>query len=564
MMVENVLGIVIYGAIGVMGFLGICWLILWYADKREHERNYKEMQARDLKESLFNDWLNRLKACYGKIEGHIRYGENYDPQTQYESIWVLENDCPPYDDRCEEKIKTLYKNHIDWMIGFFKNHIYSPGYFAIPTCTSILRCLREANHYDTSFDRSIEILEKLYNSAGRVEIYLEFTQYGECLLGVDELKKAGTLDVRIGMLEKKLQLLESSISYEKLASNLSDFVDGSAELMWCIAAKKPFDQYAFDKTAERFDRFTARCFDRNGMSSYNPVSEPDSYIKLYHVEHLLALLYAKNQMGGPNLVKQEEEKIMNWLDNAISWRLYDMVLLLPSGLAWMGLYELEREALHRLVERRVNLESELQNRLGFLESGGTSNIKIYDVRAKKGFLYDAGASDWNSDAFELLFRKLEITHTVLQYSLALSKWTKTLPLASGQKISQMQIEQEFAELVDDFDGEVTVSKERAIAINLANVEYESSFIFRFNSERNRCVSVLFASEKYGRNLNITIITMFTPENGLGNEELKKYALAIKENLYVKSFIESVLQAVDNVIKEKQVIYDEEPAKKIFS
>lgn len=130
------------------------------------------------------------------------------------------------------------------------------------------------------------------------------------------------------------------------------------------------------------------------------------------------------------------------------------------------------------------------------------------------------------------------------------------------------MEEEFIKLVGDFDGEVVVSKENARAINLANVEYKDSFIFRFTSERNRCISILFSSEKYGRNLNTTIITMFTPEAGLSNEQLKKYALAIKDNIYAQSFRESILQVVDEITKEKKTVYDGEnvkkPDKKVFS
>ena len=195
--------------------------------------------------------------------------------------------------------------------------------------------------------------------------------------------------------------------------------------------------------------------------------------------------------------------------------------------------------------------------LGFLESGGTSNIKIYDANSDSGFLYDSSSLDWNTDAFDLFFRKLEMTHKVMYYSLAISRWTNTLPLERRQKITQEQIVDAFNQLVEDFDGEVTVSQERAKALNLANVEYENSFIFRFTSERNRCISILFSGEKYGRNLNSTFIVLFTPENELSCEELRKYALAIKDNIYVESFRKSILQAVDEIIKPKRTIYGDE-------
>ena len=127
------------------------------------------------------------------------------------------------------------------------------------------------------------------------------------------------------------------------------------------------------------------------------------------------------------------------------------------------------------------------------------------------------------------------------------------------------MEKAFEDLVKDFGTEIILSRETAKAVNLANVEYKMPFIFHFASERNRCVTMLFSSDKFGRNLNISILTMFTPEKDLDNEEMKKYALAIKDNIYVESFRESICQVVDQLIKEKVTIYDEEEvSRKIFS
>lgn len=567
--------LIIFGFVGAL-ILGIILNIHDFLDDwgltpsqlekaREAEEAEKARKEKERKDSLFNDWYNRFATYYQNIEGHILYGEDYDPHGQYENIWPWERGHPD-DSRCEESFKNTYQNHISWLVRIFNEHIHAPGYFAIPTCISIMRCLREAYHNDASFNHAICILENLRDSAGRANIYLKFTQYGDCLLDVDDLKRTDSLDKRINTIERKLQLLEASLSsdmgthYENTASNLPDIVEYSAELMWCIAAKKPFNQIAFDKAAQRFDRYTARCFTNNSPTRYiySP-GENSGYIEISHVEHLLALVYAKNQIGGQNTANQEKKAIMNWLDCAIAISLQDEVFSLPSALAWMGLYELERDVLRHLVEQKVNLPEELQDRLGFLESGGTSNIKIYDIDSDSGFLYDSSALEWNTDAFDLFFRKLEMTHKTMRYSLAISRSTKTLRLARGQEVTPEQLEDALKRLVADFRGEVIVSKEKAKALNLANVEYENSFIFKFTSERSRCVSILFSSEMYGRNLNLTIIVLFTPESNLSSEKMRKYALAIKDNIYVQSFQKSILQEVDEVIKPERTIYDGEPS-----
>ena len=48
--------------------------------------------------------------------------------------------------------------------------------------------------------------------------------------------------------------------------------------------------------------------------------------------------------------------------------------------------------------------------------------------------------------------------------------------------------------------------------------------------------------------------------------MKKYALAIQKNIYVESFRESILQSIDEVLKEKKQVYEDESGtydKKIF-
>ena len=123
----------------------------------------------------------------------------------------------------------------------------------------------------------------------------------------------------------------------------------------------------------------------------------------------------------------------------------------------------------------------------------------------------------------------------------------------------------FKNLIEDFDGEISCEVRNAAAINVSNVVFPNAILFAFNSQRNRCVDILFYCEKFGRNLNITIFTLFTPDEKLDFEELERYCLAIKDNnMYVESFRESILQVVDETIKMKQEVYDDEdvPRKKV--
>lgn len=536
--------------------------------EEEQAKQDKIMAEQNEKDSKYNDWYKKLVGYYDAINKQIYCGNDFDPGDMYDPIWELEKVHP--EDRYVTMFKQVFSNHTNWLRDVIKNNIGQPGYYAIPMILSAIRCLQKAYKGDDGFIPAIQALTRLYKKAQNDTFYIKFAQYGDGVLNVNQDK--------LNVLEAKMRSLESTFKgelgehYENLSSNLAQYIEYSAEAMWCIANKKPFEQDVFNVMTQRFDTFTARYLANNYYTTYynwrNTDKKQQKTFQNVHVEQLLALLYAKNLIGGQNTVNQEKDYITTWVNEAVYLKRESECFLLASGLAWMGLFELERDVLRQLFEMKVNFEADLQDRLSFLEGGGTTNIKVYDTGDMDGFLFDSSADGWNNDAYDLFFRKLDMTHKSLDYSLAIAKWTKTLPLASGQKISQDQMEEEFIKLVGDFDGEVVVSKENARAINLANVEYKDSFIFRFTSERNRCISILFSSEKYGRNLNTTIITMFTPEAGLSNEQLKKYALAIKDNIYAQSFRESILQVVDEITKEKKTVYDGEnvkkPDKKVFS
>lgn len=574
-----VIFLAIVGAI-IGGIIGIF-------KKQDEEEEKKRKQAEEIKNVLdsdYNSWCNKLNRYYDAIAREIYCDCNRESLSNfYNHIWELEKEKKGAEERpYEHTFSKVWTEHVNQLRNIIGVNIDKPGYYCLSMMLRTMICLRSAYKEDSRFDSAVNILEELLNKAENKVHYIKFIQYGDCILEIDNPRYGINIENRIEELFDKIKLIITNLEgdlgeyYEKINPELSNIIDYAAELMWCVACKKPFDQNMFNTAASIFDAYTARCKIDNSCTTWkyeqkiyaqakndNQNESPKCLLNI-NVEHLLALIYAKNSVGGVNTVSKEKARITDWIDEIIEIGRTEEGFLLASGLAWMGLYDLERAVLRQLFDKKVKFEIEYQDRLSFLESGGNTNIKIFDVGDMEGFLFDSSVETWNRDAYDMFFRKLEMTHKPLEYSLMMSKWTKTLPLASGQEISQEQMEEAFENLVKDFDGEITLSREPAKALNLANVEYKSPFIFRFKSERNRCVTMLFSSEKFGRNLNISILTMFTPEKELDNEQMKKYALAIKENIYVESFRESICQVVDQLIKEKVTIYDEEVPRKIFS
>lgn len=518
------------------------------------------------KKAKLNAWYKKLTDHFHAITekvytycGDLSIGDMYAP------IWELGNVQTEEQARYEEVFYQELAKHINELRSFIDDNISGSGYYGVRPVLNAMKCLREVYRGEKKFNKAIDILTELSGNIDRQLYYIEFTQYGDCVLNVNE--EGYKIDERINELYEKMNLIYQSTRntgefYENISSDLPNFIEYAAEMVWCRACEKPFNREKFD-LAGSFLGFYINKYMVDGkkimcipaLRARNS-KNCETFIEGVHVEWILALIYANNLVGGKSLVNQQKKSIIEWVDNAVVLKNEQGAFLLASGLAWMGFFELERDVLRRLFEKKVSFEIEYQDRLNFLECGGTTNIKIYNTEKMEGFLFDNSSLEWNVDAFDLFFRKLEMAYKSLEYSLAITKWTKTLPLVSGQKISPEQIEHAFAQLVNDFKGEIIMKKDNAKALNLVNVQYKDSYIFNFRSERSRCVSMLFSSEEYGRNLNLTIITMFTPEKGVDNDQLKKYALAIKDNIYVQSFKESILQVIDEVTKEKQVIYDE--------
>lgn len=566
--------------------------------RREHEENARKRQEELDREAA--ERKRKAEATLRRIQQYERDVEDsfkqiykkiackektYDFNLAYESVFRLREQSYKENNIYKEKFETNFNDHLRHLNDNVRLCCFGLNMAVVNNAINSLNCLKIFN--GDIYNSTIETLEKTYNSISQTTNYIKFDSYGNCIFPLDNAEEREYLDSNIEMIEQKLKCSLKHVNdnetgyFEGIINNLtSNFINEASRLMWYYANKKPFDVEKFEKAKELYDTYRInKLFIKNENNEYKElrlikehiyyirnIKEKEDLVEIERIEKVLASIYAKNQVGGINAVKQDMKYVNFWIDRNIELKCTEECYTLASGLAWMDLYTIERDVLQKLVASGVQLTAEIQDRLRFLESGGTADVKIYQVEPTDEFIYDSSSSEWKAKEFDVFFRKIAMKNIKLNYSLAISKWTKTLPLASGQKVSQDSIYNEFLKMTEDFDGEVSCNRKTVRAVNLANLEYKNAAVFKFNSNRNRCISVIFSSEKYGRNLNITIITMFTPESGLEPEELKKYALAIKDNIYVESFRESILQAVDEVIKIKQTVYDDdEPIvkKKIF-
>lgn len=563
--------------------LGFVCLMIWgsISDYETTQRVKEQELARQKQyesEQKYQKWFKELEEFNLRINNKMGYGVDFDPEDRFEQLWKLGEIRPEirYTETFEKLLKFLEDSYRS-QIGEILPHLQ--GLYSLPKVLSLLKCLRALYKNDERFNPAIDALKSFIAYTEKETYLINFSEYGICNFRFDKITDIEKFDEETEALKQKITDMIAAMHkdlgkyYESIPQVFTpEYINLACELLWRTAVRKPFNQEYFKLTRGFFGAYTIRCLvdNRYVLNKYaaeckkNGVKE--RIIRAEKVEYWLALIYAKNQIGGYNTVSQEKENILQWVADMAYLGKQEECFILASGLAWLELYELEKDVLSCLVSAKVNLSIDLQERLAFLENGGNTNFMIYDVKEDDDiFPYDSSSVDWNSEAFDVFFRKLEMAHRKLNYSLAISKWTKSLPVPRGVTFYSDSLYKPFSELIKDFENDnLTLARKIPKALNLADMEQELSYVFHFDGKRNKCISVVLKCDKYGRNINLEFITLFTPEEGIDYDLLKKYALAIKDNVYMESFREAILQEVDEVTKIKETVSDESEDIKVFS
>ena len=543
----------------------------YYKAKREEfKKVFDEIFSLQLKE----EFISTEEPAYKKfISCKNETEEDKDLKREWDKEFEL------FTCKIESHIKYQIKD-----IASCENHKNCDMLVRITIILKMMKILKLVNNYDL-YDSTIAKLEELNkflddDYQGILMIESKNDEYGNLTFildsseqelkpeNIDTDKSENNLD-RIEEHFSELRKLSqkdkwSTEDYISVSNflNVDDYID-SIFAMWGFAARKPFDVNSFERACKVVSWF------RDYQRDYQD--------KIPSLETMVARIYNWKLMGGNNLVHEYSKDVMEWVKNVSEYfsneetgekygsRIFYMFV---STLAWMELYDLELMVLKKLVELKVQLWENAQDRLAFLSSGGTANIQIYNEE-EGAFSFDSSSVEWNDNELSVFFRKIKMKNILLKYSLVRKSWTKTYPLQQGQKYDADAIYAEFQNMIEDFDGEVKLTREKAVALNIKNLSYDDAMIFRFTSHRNQCTSMLFNAEKFGKNLNITILTLFTPEDNINIENLEQYAIAVKNNIYTESFREAILESLDTVLKIEVQAYEnnfakEESSEKKFS
>ena len=526
----------------------------------ERQRKLELERIERERKKAFNNWKQTLDNKFREIE-HMTTQELLSKDI-YNKIF---NEIPIDEDYRQYYYSVLNK-HRNKMISDIQGKIQKNAkglYFSLDKMYFLKASYQNDSRFDSAINKIKDFIKQAEESKPK---YLIISNYGNCKLPLDNPQEMEYMNNNVDNIIKKLEYDLSCFSnnnngcFDGIVQHMNkDFIYNASKVMWHYAIKKPFNVNKFEEARYLYNKYTS--FDYyDDYNYYDDDYEPSEYstkYKIGKVEEILAVIYVRKQIGGEGTVQQERKYIDSWTDAKIAEGNRTECSIFASGLAWLELYDIELNVLRKMVQHNLQLSPDLQERLSFLENGGTtSNVKVYEVEPQSTFIYDSSSENWNQNQFDTFFRKVGMKKIILNYSLSIFTWKKTIPLLNNKNTSMNVFYKKFQSMVNDFNGEVICTKTKAQAINLDNLSYPDTVVFQFTSKRNKCLSMLFACEEFGKNLNLTIITLFTPDNNIDIENLHKYATAIKSNIYVDSFRETILQIVDDVIQEKREIYDD--------
>lgn len=533
---------------------------VWISDAKQiQEKRKQELFQKGLLEAfdIITNGYHSSKYVEIYCTNHLKNGENLSRVETYVKEFYdfyVDSETSPYKKKASyyptlfdqlhkswaEKIKEKICNKIKKSEHYDKNGALFKGIrYDLIECIYLLYLLKLITN-DEKYLSVIDSLDDFIKDGTNLFSALHEIEYGEFDAEPEKHWFPKEFSFDINIVEKVIQnaidhaadnktgYFEGITTYLKLPL----LVDTSIRL-WYYARLTPFDQSKFNSAIESRNHFIG---DKNA-----------------DFEVILAELYVKNQLGGSALVLQNLNEIMLQAD--IKNPIYARGLC--SFLAWIECYDIELEVLKRTIANKIQLTEEMQKRLAFLADGGkTASIKVYDCGNSSDFCFDTHSLEWKSNEFDTLFRKLKSRNKRLNYALVTKEWHKPYPIQRGMKFDIGSLEKEFSKLVDDFNGEVIMEKNGAHALNLNNMAYSEAYLFKFTSERNRGLTVLFECEKFGRSLQLNILIAFMPDDKMIPDDMLQYALAVQGSSYVKSFLESILQAIDASLTTKSnSIYD---------
>ena len=443
-----------------------------------------------------------------------------------------------------ESFKSSYQNqkksfeyNLDCFFNSYQNNMYetSFGYFLNQMENALnnmkrynkdLNTLTNTDVYGSEIKKYITLLNKFKGCAQRWDTFSVNKMTNESNYGTINTYYWNTMcsltKAQADSIITKCENYKSSKSYLSL---MSTDVDAILKCIWFYAASKPFSAQSFNRAVAVFRYF----------------------VKRDHVDIVIAELYAKNQMGGDNVV---QETVRKKIKDFHYTNRDKQLTSIASSLMWMKAYNSKKTVLQYMLDNGVQMPVKAQERLHSLANGGGKAPNIYNARTSSSF--DVSSIGWSDADFNNFFDNLSFQEKKLSYSLAMRDEDKNLLISSPINLPDNI---EIANILNgkfsyEYGNVVKATSKNFVALSGSGKETIPGILIQ--SKECKHMAILVHIARIGKKLSIKFYTLFMPVGATANDQ-KQLAISLFKKLsptvstWESSMKDSVLLIIQQIL-----------------
>ena len=342
---------------------------------------------------------------------------------------------------------------------------------------------------------------------------------------------------------------DSIINQQQLCNLNTDFLHHLVGCLCSTAFRYPFNGELFSKEFNMYNHFTYRVYN-DGYKNY----------RISSFDVMFAQIYSYYKMG-----KGVLDRIRSTIDMWINANLCTNpknIILMASAMMWLENYDLELQLLRIAATNNVSMTSYVQERLRFLESGGSLGPVVYENVDNEKFCYDYSSINWKIEDFEILYKNLIFKNKNISYALAVSEFKKTFKSKNNQILKYENIFSRLLQMAkEEYMSEITCQKVTVNCLSETQQFDENAILIIPDNTDTKIdyIGELVFYDRIGVNINIRIITVFIPNMSVTIQENMSRVLNIKRenqpklNIILNSLRDSIAREMDLLCDEKNQV-----------
>ena len=416
---------------------------------------------------------------------------------------------------------NMYETSFGHFLSQMENHLNN-----MKSCNRDLKPLTNNDVYGKDIKKYTTLLNKFKGSAQRWDSFSINKMMNESNYGTINTSYWNTMcSLTKAQADSIISQCEKYKNLKSYLSLMSADVDAILKCIWFYAASKPFSAQSFSRAVAVFRYF----------------------VKRDHTDIVIAELYAKNQMGGDNVVQENVRKMIK----DFHYINKDMQLTsIASSLMWMKAYNSEKTVLQYMLDNGVQMPVKAQERLHSLANGGGKAPNIYNAKTSSNF--DVSSIGWSDADFNNFFDNLSFQEKKLTYSLAMRDEDKNLLISSPINLPDNI---EIANILNakfsyEYGNVVKATSKNFIALSGSGKENIPGILIQ--SKECKHMAILVHISRIGKKLSIKFYTLFMPVGATANDQ-KQLAISLFKKLsptasnWESSMKDSVLLIIQQIL-----------------